>query len=44
MPELVWQFIKRTDPDRHTYQVADVITDTNNNDGVGKAVEKYVLR
>ena len=27
-----------------TKAVADVITDTNNNDGVGKAVEKYVLR
>lgn len=26
-----------------TKAVADVITDTNNNDGVGKAVEKYVL-
>ena len=27
-----------------TKAVADIITDTNNNDGVGKAVEKYVLR
>ncbi|MBB1086596.1 sugar-phosphatase [Limosilactobacillus fastidiosus] len=27
-----------------TKAVADVITDTNNNDGVGKAIEKYVLR
>lgn len=26
-----------------TKAIADVITDTNNNDGVGKAVEKYVL-
>lgn len=27
-----------------TKAVADVITDTNNNDGVGKAIEKYVLK
>lgn len=27
-----------------TKTIANVITDTNNNDGVGKAVEKYVLR